>query len=402
MKDITNKKVLYDEPKDMTLYTIYNNEIYVTPIKATGEYKENEFDEGWYLTQRYPKMPHLGKIDVPDISNSTTTLFQRTDTVTSIKDYSNNPFEQHENTTYSRQNGFKTNVNFPSTDVQILVEGNAYQTNEKAKELYTEYLKGREEHITELMQNAINQGKGKQEIFADAKEQQKFNGINLDKTDYDSMYKQPHANWAGKNGQFFEMDGQEYEAPIWNLLDRLRCDSYGKFFNASNKKQVCPPNTRVMQNGFGNDVFEIHPYYWGNDEKLEDMANFIYHPIDLEIRWYKHAGRDMYSNMEISPDMLEHICDKCIESTKDIELNINKETEKNKLAYEDKDEFSNNIGSILGKISLNIQQENENKEKFKVQDKSIDELVKRMDTKKDKQNTQGTQNKVIDIKDERV
>lgn len=32
-----------------------------------------------------------------------------------------------------------------------------------------------------------------------------------------------------------------------------------------------------------------HPYYWGDNEKLEERPNFVFEKV--EIRWYKHPGR---------------------------------------------------------------------------------------------------------------
>lgn len=45
---------------------------------------------------------------------------------------------------------------------------------------------------------------------------------------------------------------------------------------------------------FANDVFEMHPYWWGEpDHEDADRPNFVHKPTGLEISWYKRIGRGM-------------------------------------------------------------------------------------------------------------
>lgn len=46
----------------------------------------------------------------------------------------------------------------------------------------------------------------------------------------------------------------------------------------------------------------FRPYWWGNEEAPEaDLPNLVVDGFDLEIRWYKHAGRSTSCNRELTP-----------------------------------------------------------------------------------------------------
>lgn len=65
-------------------------------------------------------------------------------------------------------------------------------------------------------------------------------------------------------------------------------------------------------NEFKTDVFEVHAYYWGDDEKLIDRPNFKCG--DVEISWYKRLGRGTTINKRISRRKMEKIYLKCLVS----------------------------------------------------------------------------------------
>jgi hypothetical protein len=45
---------------------------------------------------------------------------------------------------------------------------------------------------------------------------------------------------------------------------------------------------------FENDVFEMHPYWWGSEEAPEaERPNFRHKGTGIEISWYKRIGRGM-------------------------------------------------------------------------------------------------------------
>ena len=67
---------------------------------------------------------------------------------------------------------------------------------------------------------------------------------------------------------------------------------------------------------FENDTFIVRPYYWGEDDEIANLPNFVYKPTGLEIRWYKYPMRDAYSNADVSPEDFQNILNCCEESMK--------------------------------------------------------------------------------------
>ena len=55
------------------------------------------------------------------------------------------------------------------------------------------------------------------------------------------------------------------------------------------------------------------PYYWGDDEEVKKLPNFVYKPENIEIRWYKYPFRDSYSNVPVDEEKMIEITEKCIE-----------------------------------------------------------------------------------------
>ncbi len=66
--------------------------------------------------------------------------------------------------------------------------------------------------------------------------------------------------------------------------------------------------------GFKNDVFEINPYYWGDDDEEAEKPNFKHYNSGLEIRWYKYIGRGMSCNQHVCPDCFWNIFAECMNS----------------------------------------------------------------------------------------
>ena len=108
---------------------------------------------------------------------------------------------------------------------------------------------------------------------------------------------------------------EEMQDIFGRFLDKFGCDCYGNpGYDAEKKAYILPGNTKELATGFGNDTFEIHPYYWGDDDDLAEIPNFIYRPAGLEMRWYKYPLRDAWSNIGLTPEMLKDICEKCLQS----------------------------------------------------------------------------------------
>lgn len=92
----------------------------------------------------------------------------------------------------------------------------------------------------------------------------------------------------------------EYQNVFQEFLFSNGFDGYG--FSPDGKRE------------FENDTFIIRTYYWGEDEAIAELPNFVYKPIGLEIDWYKYPMRDAYSNQDISVDEFKKILDECAKS----------------------------------------------------------------------------------------
>lgn len=86
-------------------------------------------------------------------------------------------------------------------------------------------------------------------------------------------------------------------------------DGYGYYKNNKND-----PEHTTNRGGYENDIFIINPYYWGDDEIIAELPNFVYKPTGFEIQWYKYPMRDSYMNQNISLDAAIKIWKECIES----------------------------------------------------------------------------------------
>ena len=71
---------------------------------------------------------------------------------------------------------------------------------------------------------------------------------------------------------------------------------------------ICPAQWNPVSSGVGGCQ------YWGDDEKAEDAPDFFYKPEGIEIRWYKYAMRDAYSNIPLTKEKIIDILKKCAES----------------------------------------------------------------------------------------
>lgn len=72
---------------------------------------------------------------------------------------------------------------------------------------------------------------------------------------------------------------------------------------------------------YENEVFAIMSYFWGDDDVIERLPNFVYKPTGFELSWYKYALRDSYMNQDVSFAQLDEMLRKCCESLK-AEVNV--------------------------------------------------------------------------------
>ena len=65
---------------------------------------------------------------------------------------------------------------------------------------------------------------------------------------------------------------------------------------------------------FENDIFSIRPYYWGDDDTIAELPDFVYKPNRLTISWYKYPLRDAYSSHDITVEEFKKILAHCARS----------------------------------------------------------------------------------------
>ena len=97
-------------------------------------------------------------------------------------------------------------------------------------------------------------------------------------------------------------------AKVWSeFAEKAKLDMYGFY---EGKKAG-------LLNGRGsitNDIFEINPYYWNDDDEEAEKPNFWYKPTDLKIYWYKYPLRDTWANQEITAESLKKVLEHCLQS----------------------------------------------------------------------------------------
>ena len=106
------------------------------------------------------------------------------------------------------------------------------------------------------------------------------------------------------------------ELLIQAVLGKIEKEMERLYWNANQQEMESPfLNTG---NSYKDDVFEVHAYYWGNDENLMERPNFKYG--DFECWWYKHYCRGFSwsfrgrSNVDISASFLEQMLEDCFGS----------------------------------------------------------------------------------------
>ena len=68
---------------------------------------------------------------------------------------------------------------------------------------------------------------------------------------------------------------------------------------------------RDSQREYENNTFILRPYYWGEDEEIQALPNFVYKPENITISWYKYPMRDAYCSHNISTAKFREIIAKC-------------------------------------------------------------------------------------------
>lgn len=81
-------------------------------------------------------------------------------------------------------------------------------------------------------------------------------------------------------------------------------DGYGYYGNQEHSNVT-------NRGGFENETFLINPFYWGEDESIQDEPNFIFKPLNIQIEWYKYPLRNAYSNKKITYGDMKRILATC-------------------------------------------------------------------------------------------
>ena len=112
----------------------------------------------------------------------------------------------------------------------------------------------------------------------------------------------------GNSRGIFPLDREELQETFWEFLVKSRLDSYGR------PEKDSPFISYYIQDEdyIETDKFILRPYYWGEDEVIAMLPNFVYKPENIEISWYKYPLRDSYANVKISKEKLKEILEACL------------------------------------------------------------------------------------------
>lgn len=97
------------------------------------------------------------------------------------------------------------------------------------------------------------------------------------------------------------------------FVDTGYFDGYGFYLNDNQEH-------KTDRGGYESNVFILNPYYWGEDDGIAELPNFVYKPNGLEIQWYKYPFRDSYTNHTISLERAEKIFARCLEDLQNQEV----------------------------------------------------------------------------------
>ena len=110
-------------------------------------------------------------------------------------------------------------------------------------------------------------------------------------------------------GEFAVPRTEDYEWAFQDFLKRSGFDTYGYVENEKLK-----PFWNDSSFSFENDVFVLRPYYWGDDENIEDLPNFVFKPKNIQITWYKYPLRNAYISENITAGEFQNMLAECEKS----------------------------------------------------------------------------------------
>jgi hypothetical protein len=102
----------------------------------------------------------------------------------------------------------------------------------------------------------------------------------------------------------FEIDREQIQDLFVEWLYDNGFDGYGYYDNQEHENIT-------DRGGFENEIFLINPFYWGEDEDIQDKPNFVFKPMNIEIEWYKYPMRSAYSNKRVTYGDMKRILATC-------------------------------------------------------------------------------------------
>lgn len=127
--------------------------------------------------------------------------------------------------------------------------------------------------------------------------------------------------YGNSRGRYAFPDRALADSKSWTgLLDSVHADEYGNLLRAGWE------NDNIVRDAYGGVsfrmpdgtiLFEIFPYYWGEDEKLQERNNFVYKPGtegEFAIDWYQYPFRDAYMSKPASKTMLKRMFEECTQA----------------------------------------------------------------------------------------
>ena len=121
-----------------------------------------------------------------------------------------------------------------------------------------------------------------------------------------------NAIFGNSRGEY-RVDHSWQDAFVYKLYD-MGFDGYGL---PVNDEQTYKGEFKTIKSEFGNatyfenDTFILMPYYWGDDDYISQLPNFVHKPTGFELQWYKYPLSDGYMNKNISFDELMEIMEDC-------------------------------------------------------------------------------------------
>lgn len=171
-------------------------------------------------------------------------------------------------------------------------------------------------------------------------------------------------NLLGNSRGEYKVNRDWQDAFVYKLYD-MGFNGYGL---PVNDEQTYKGEFKTINSEFGdatyfeNDTFILMPYYWGDDDRICELPNFVHKPTGFELSWYKYALRDSYMNQNINFDELMEIMEDCKRSLgiNDIPFHYKEAIEyvekaMKALEYRDNEQKTIDIYNELSKIKKKLQ-----------------------------------------------